>query len=289
MKLRHAQFIVLLAGVLAFAACGSTSGSQQSDSSTRTKNNAITTVPESSTTAVPGSLAPTTTIGVDDPLASPRPTLPIEAAPDSAAAVPGALATDAILNVASSAWAATDGPRQLVWNLSYRGRQIQCVNCAFVSQSTKRTIAAVLSDEVGDGVQSVVGFDPSSLAGDYRSNGWAAEFVVGTDVNASIAGDSLQRWILGCNEGVCRSQSLKVAEMRWGNRVWSVADCVTPLWRGGPTDIGDTSVIDGATSSAIRESALDRVLLAGPHFRPVISANQGSGSISGYVATGCAS
>lgn len=275
----------MLTSLVAFAACGSSSGSEPSDTSSRTKNNAITTIPGAATT-VP---APTTTIGVDDPAASPRPTLPVEAAPDSTAAVPSALATDGVLNVSSASWVAADGPRQLVWTLTYRGRQVTCTNCAFVSQSTKQMIAAVLGDAVGDGVQSVVGFDPSALAGDYRSNGWAAEFVVGTDINSSIAGDGLQRWVLECPGGTCRSQSLKVAEMRWGNRMWSVADCGTPLWRGGPTDIGETSVLEGASASATREAALDRVLLAGPHFRPVIATGQGSGSVNGYVATGCAS
>jgi hypothetical protein len=243
------------------------------------------------TNPVQSTIASSTTVGTDDSSVSPRPVLPVEAAPDSVAPVPVALASDAagILDVSAAAWVATGGPRQLVWTLSYRGRQIPCTNCAFLTASVKGIIAAVLDDPVGDGVRSVFGFDPGALEGDYISNGWAAEFVVGTDANSPVFGDAIQRWVLECVGDDCRSQSLKIAEMRWGNGLWSVVNCATPLWRGGPTSLSGTSVIDGATEAEIRDAALDRVRLAAPHYRPIVVTDEGSGSISGYVSTGCAS
>lgn len=290
MKSRCAPAIGILIAMttaLVVAGCGSTgSGDATQSTSGKVKNSAITTTVASTVTS-----APSTTLAPTDPIASPRPSLPAGATPDSSEAVPAALETDAdgILVVASSEWRAGDGPRQLVWSVSVRGRTVDCINCAFVASSTKRVIAAVLGNSIGDPVTSVVGFDPSAGAGDYRSNGWSAEFVVGTGTDAPVAGDAIQRWILECTDGSCRSQQLKIAEMRWANRLWSVNDCSTALKLGGPSDLTETAVADGASAATLRESALDRIVLSSPHYRPVLVVDGASRTIGGYAGTGCAS
>lgn len=279
--------LIAMTTALAVAGCGSTgSGDATQSTSGKVKNSAITTTVESTVTSVP-----MTTLAPTDPIASPRPSLPIGATPDSSDPVPAALQSDAegILVVASSAWRAGEGPRELVWSLSVRGRTIDCVNCAFVASSTKRVIAAVLGNSIGDPVTSVLGFDPSAGAGDYRANGWSAEFVVGTGTDAPVAGDAIQRWILECPDGSCRSQQLKIAEMRWANRLWSVNDCSTALKFGGRSDLSETAVVDGASAATLRESALDRIVLSSPHFRPILAADGASRTIVGYAGTGCAS
>lgn len=278
--------VAMLVG-FTLAACGSSGDGEVAPSTTgKVKNSAVTT-----TVVPPASAAPTTTLAPTDPIATPRPSLPVEATPDSDAVVPVSLESDTegILTVVSSSWRVGDGPRLLVWSLSVRGRTVDCINCAFVAGSTKRVIAAVLGNSVGDAVTSVVGFDPSAAVGDYRSNGWSAEFVVGTGTDAPIAGDAIERWILECPDGSCRSQQLKVAEMRWANRLWSVNDCATALKFGGPAELSDTAVADGATAATLRESALDRVVLSSPHYRPVLVADGDSRIIGGYAGTGCAS
>ncbi|MBU6226032.1 MAG: hypothetical protein KGQ43_00435 [Acidobacteria bacterium] len=222
---------------------------------------------------------------------APRPELPAEAAPDSAAPAVGQFATDSdgVLDVRSATWVSdASGPRDLVWSVSVRGREVSCINCRWLAPSTKRVVAAVLSDAVGDGVTSVVGFDPSTAESDFRSNGWAAEFVVGTDANAPVKGDAIQRWILECSS-TCRSQELNVAEMRWANRMWSVANCDTPLRTGGPVDISDSAAIEGALPPEVREKGLDRVRLSSPHYRPILSTQSGAAEITGYSETGCES
>jgi hypothetical protein len=287
MMKRVVRTAVALVTVLVVVGCGSSDNADVAPSTTgKVKNSAVTTTVAPATT-----LAPTTTLAPSDSAATPRPTLPAEATPDSAAGVPDALQTDGegILTVASSTWRAGDGPRRLVWSLSARGRTIDCIDCAYVAASTKRVIAAVLADPVGDAVTAVFGFDPSAGAGDYRSNGWAAEFVVGTGPDAPVAGDAIQRWVLECPADGCRSQQLNIAEMRWTNRVWSVSDCATALKLGGPSDLSGTSVSDGAGADTLRESALDRVVLSSPHYRPVLVADAGSRTIGGYAGTGCAS
>ena len=276
----RAVLLACAASTLLLVACGASSRDGEAPStSSKVKNAAVTTV----------AAAPTTTLAPSDPVATPRPTLPAEAMPDSVAAVPPALEVDAdgILTVAGSSWRAGDGPRQLVWTLSIRGRTVECFNCAYVTAPTKRVISAVLGSSVGDAVTSVVGFDPSAAAGDYRSNGWAAEFVVGTGADAPIAGDAIQRWVLECPGGSCRSVQLKIAEMRWSNHLWSVHDCSTALKLGGPSELSEFATPDGASVATLREAALDRVVLSSPHYRPVLIADGSARTIGGYAQTGC--
>jgi len=245
-------------------------------------------LPSSPAASTPSVVSPGSASGGEVP----RPELPAEAAPDSAAPAVGQFATDSdgVLTVRSATWVSDAvGPRDLVWRVAARGREVSCTNCRWLDPVTKRVVAAVLADPVGDGVQAVVGFDPSADPSDFRSNGWAAEFIVGTDANAPVRGDAIQRWILECDASTCRSQQLNVAEMRWANKIWSVANCNLPLRSGGPSEISETAVLEGATATAIRESALDRVRLASPHFRPVLSTTGGAGEITGYSETGCES
>lgn len=261
-------------------------------------------VPAQTKVSDPGNYAPTY-LAPNNALGSPRPALPAEASVTTNAArtVSTAYRTDssATLTVASAEWVGTTTPMTLRWNLTVGTKTVPCDNCAFVSTGVKKAIKAVLAAKLdGSGVTSVRGFDPAaSGVGSFVGNGWAAEFVVGdpTNVDAAATGNSIRDLVLGCTgatASTCFNVTSGIAELRWKNQVWAVADCVSALQNGGPKlSVADLSnQLKGAnadTTALVRQRAsLDRVAIAMPQYRPTFATTGTARALTGFASTGCA-
>jgi hypothetical protein len=254
--------------------------------------------------ADPGSYVPSY-LASSDPLGAPHPALPAEVSitANPTKAVSSAYRTDSsgTLTVASAEWVGAATPMTLRWNLTVGTKTIPCDNCAFVTTAVKRVIKAVLAEKLkGSGVTSVRGFDPASGGvGAFLGNGWAAEFVLSdaTSIDATATGNSIRDWVLGCSgstASTCRNVTSGIAELRWKNQIWAVADCTSALQNGGPrillTDLA--TKLKGANADTVtfvrQRASLDRVSIALPIYRPTFATSGTARSLTGFASTGCA-
>lgn len=220
-----------------------------------------------------------------------RPDLPAAAMPDSNAVVTADLARDpsGILQVEAARWQDDAGPRELVWQVDAgASRSIDCINCAFLNNGTKRIIAAVLAESFGKDVQSVHGYEPSAIDRDLRASGWAAEFIVGSEPAGLLAGDAIRNWILSCSGDSCRNTSLGVSYLKWDNKIFSVRSCSLALKRGYEGVANQNVVRSSARSFEQREFAFDRVVLGSPDYYPYYQLVGDDLVVDHYETTGCA-
>ena len=245
-----------------------------------------------------------TYLASDNALGAPRPALPAEASLTSNAsrAVSASLSTDSVLTVTNAAWVGTTTPMTLRWTISTTSSgSLACDNCAFLTTRAKTIIKEVTSQTLkGSGIKSIRGLDPtSSQVGAFLGNGWGAEFILGEQNNDSAAtGNAIRDFLLSCTgttASTCKNVSLKVAELKWKNTLWSTSDCISALRNGGPSQFidGITAALTGAnadTAALIRsQAALDRVAVATPAYRPVFNTSGTTRTLTGFASTGCAS
>jgi hypothetical protein len=245
-----------------------------------------------------------TYLASDNALGAPRPALPAEASLTSNAsrAVSASLSTDSVLTVTNAAWVGTTTPMTLRWTISTTSSgSLACDNCAFLTTRAKTIIKEVTSQTLkGSGIKSIRGLDPtSSRVGAFLGNGWGAEFILADQSNDSAAtGNAIRDFLLSCTgttASTCKNVSLKVAELKWKNTLWSTSDCISALRNGGPSQYidGITAALTGAnadTAALIRsQAALDRVAVATPAYRPVFNTSGTTRTLTGFASTGCAS
>ena len=245
-----------------------------------------------------------TYLASDNALGAPRPALPAEASLTSNAsrAVSASLSTDSVLTVTNAAWVGTTTPMTLRWTISTTSSgSLACDNCAFLTTRAKTIIKEVTSQTLkGSGIKSIRGLDPtSSRVGAFLGNGWGAEFILADQTNDSAAtGNAIRDFLLSCTgttASTCKNVSLKVAELKWKNTLWSTSDCISALRNGGPSQYidGITAALTGAnadTAALIRsQAALDRVAVATPAYRPVFNTSGTTRTLTGFASTGCAS
>jgi hypothetical protein len=300
---------------------GTTTSSIGSD--TDTEETTATTAPAGTLPAKGSAVTPTTILQVaaaavvTDPgnfqatylasnnaLGAPRPTLPAEAslATNASRAVSASLSTDSVLTVTNAAWVGTTTPMTLRWTISTTSSgSLVCDNCAFLTTRAKTIIKEVTSQTLkGSGIKSIRGLDPtSSRVGAFLGNGWGAEFILADQSNDSAAtGNAIRDFLLSCTgttASTCKNVSLKVAELKWKNTLWSTSDCISALRNGGPSQFidGITAALTGAnaeTAALIRsQAALDRVAVATPAYRPVFNTSGTTRTLTGFASTGCAS
>jgi len=313
MKMKKSNVLIgMVVAATVLASCG---GSKSSDSATQTtgvflKNAAptATTVPVT-TTAVTSATTPASAATAPSPasrVAGPTTTIavpvPVKVA-DPGSYVPSYLASSDPLGAPhpSAEWVGAATPMTLRWNLTVGTKTIPCDNCAFVTTAVKRVIKAVLAEKLkGSGVTSVRGFDPASGGvGAFLGNGWAAEFVLSdaTSIDATATGNSIRDWVLGCSgstASTCRNVTSGIAELRWKNQIWAVADCTSALQNGGPrillTDLA--TKLKGANADTVtfvrQRASLDRVSIALPIYRPTFATSGTARSLTGFASTGCA-
>lgn len=266
---------------------------------------ATTLVPVAAAVAVtdPGNFQ-ATYLASDNALGAPRPALPAEAslATNAARAVSAAWNTDSVLTVTKAEWVGTTTPMTLRWTISTTSSgSLACDNCAFITSKAKSIIKEVTSQTLkGSGIKSIRGLDPTSpQVGAYLGNGWGVEFILGEQTNDSAAtGNAIRDFLLSCSgttASTCKNVSLKVAELKWKNTLWSTSDCVSALRNGGPSQLidGIATALTGAsaeTAALIRaRAALDRVAVATPAYRPVFNTSGTTRTLTGFASTGCAS
>ena len=272
---------------------------------------ATTAAPATTLVAVPAAVAVTdpgnfqaTYLASDNALGAPRPALPAEASltSNAARAVSAAWNTDSVLTVTKAEWVGTTTPMTLRWTISTTSSgSLVCDNCAFVTAKAKSIIKEVTSQTLkGSGIKSIRGLDPTSpQVGAYLGNGWGVEFILGEQTNDSAAtGNAIRDFLLSCSgttASTCKNVSLKVAELKWKNTLWSTSDCVSALRNGGPSQLidGIATALTGAsaeTAALIRaRAALDRVAVATPAYRPVFNTSGTTRTLTGFASTGCAS
>ena len=266
---------------------------------------ATTLVPVAAAVAVtdPGNFQ-ATYLASDNALGAPRPALPAEAslATNAARAVSAAWNTDSVLTVTKAEWVGTTTPMTLRWTISTTSAgSLACDNCAFITSKAKSIIKEVTSQTLkGSGIKSIRGLDPTSpQVGAYLGNGWGVEFILGEQTNDSAAtGNAIRDFLLSCSgttASTCKNVTLKVAELKWKNTLWSTSDCVSALRNGGPSQLidGIATALTGAsaeTAALIRaRAALDRVAVATPAYRPVFNTSGTTRTLTGFASTGCAS
>ena len=272
---------------------------------------ATTPAPATTLVAVPAAVAVTdpgnfqaTYLASDNALGAPRPALPAEASlvSNAARAVSATWNTDSVLTVTKAEWVGTTTPMTLRWTISTTSSgSLVCDNCAFVTAKAKSIIKEVTSQTLkGSGIKSIRGLDPTSpQVGAYLGNGWGVEFILGEQTNDSAAtGNAIRDFLLSCSgttASTCKNVSLKVAELKWKNTLWSTSDCVSALRNGGPSQLidGIATALTGAsaeTAALIRaRAALDRVAVATPAYRPVFNTSGTTRTLTGFASTGCAS
>ena len=263
----------------------------------------ILQVPAAAVVTDPGNFQ-ATYLASDNALGAPRPALPAEASLTSNAsrAVSASLSTDSVLTVTNAAWVGTTTPMTLRWTISTTSSgSLACDNCAFLTTRAKTIIKEVTSQTLkGSGIKSIRGLDPtSSQVGAFLGNGWGAEFILADQSNDSAAtGNAIRDFLLSCTgttASTCKNVSLKVAELKWKNTLWSTSDCISALRNGGPSQFidGITAALTGAnadTAALIRsQAALDRVAVATPAYRPVFNTSGTTRTLTGFASTGCAS
>ena len=247
-----------------------------------------------------------TYLASDNALGAPRPALPAEASLTSNASrvVSATWNTDSagVLTVTNATWVGTTTPMTLRWTISTTSAgSLVCDNCAFITTKAKSIIKEVTSQTLkGSGIKSIRGLDPtSSRVGAYLGNGWGVEFILADQTNDSAAtGNAIRDYLLSCTgttASTCKNVSLKVAELKWKNTLWSTSDCTSALRNGGPSQFinGLTTALNGAnadTAALIRsQAALDRVAVATPVYRPVFNTSGTTRTLTGFASTGCAS
>ena len=272
---------------------------------------ATTAAPATTLVAVPAAVAVTdpgnfqaTYLASDNALGAPRPALPAEASltSNAARAVSAAWNTDSVLTVTKAEWVGTTTPMTLRWTISTTSSgSLVCDNCAFITAKAKSIIKEVTSQTLkGSGIKSIRGLDPTSpQVGAYLGNGWGVEFILGEQTNDSAAtGNGIRDFLLSCSgttASTCKNVSLKVAELKWKNTLWSTSDCISALRNGGPSQLidGIATALTGAnadTAALIRaRAALDRVAVATPAYRPVFNTSGTTRTLTGFASTGCAS
>ena len=272
---------------------------------------ATTAAPATTLVAVPAAVAVTdpgnfqaTYLASDNALGAPRPALPAEASltSNAARAVSAAWNTDSVLTVTKAEWVGTTTPMTLRWTISTTSSgSLVCDNCAFITAKAKSIIKEVTSQTLkGSGIKSIRGLDPTSpQVGAYLGNGWGVEFLLGEQTNDSAAtGNGIRDFLLSCSgttASTCKNVSLKVAELKWKNTLWSTSDCISALRNGGPSQLidGIATALTGAsadTAALIRaRAALDRVAVATPAYRPVFNTSGTTRTLTGFASTGCAS
>ena len=272
---------------------------------------ATTAAPATTLVAVPAAVAVTdpgnfqaTYLASDNALGAPRPALPAEASltSNAARAVSAAWNTDSVLTVTKAEWVGTTTPMTLRWTISTTSSgSLVCDNCAFITAKAKSIIKEVTSQTLkGSGIKSIRGLDPTSpQVGAYLGNGWGVEFILGEQTNDSAAtGNAIRDFLLSCSgttASTCKNVSLKVAELKWKNTLWSTSDCISALRNGGPSQLidGIATALTGAnadTAALIRaRAALDRVSVATPAYRPVFNTSGTTRTLTGFASTRCAS
>jgi len=272
---------------------------------------ATTAAPATTLVAVPAAVAVTdpgnfqaTYLASDNALGAPRPALPAEASltSNAARAVSAAWNTDSVLTVTKAEWVGTTTPMTLRWTISTTSSgSLVCDNCAFITAKAKSIIKEVTSQTLkGSGIKSIRGLDPTApQVGAFLGNGWGVEFLLGEQTNDSAAtGNAIRDFLLSCSgttASTCKNVSLKVAELKWKNTLWSTSDCISALRNGGPSQLidGIATALTGAsaeTAALIRaRAALDRVAVATPAYRPVFNTSGTTRTLTGFASTGCAS
>jgi hypothetical protein len=262
-------------------------------------------VPAAAVITDPGNFQ-ATYLASDNALGAPRPALPAEAslASNAARAVSATWSTDSagVLTVTKAEWVGTTTPMTLRWTISTTSSgSLACDNCAFITSKAKSIIKEVTSQTLkGSGIKSIRGLDPTSpQVGAYLGNGWGVEFLLGEQTNDSAAtGNAIRDFLLSCSgttASTCKNVTLKVAELKWKNTLWSTSDCVSALRNGGPSQLidGIATALTGAsaeTAALIRaRAALDRVAVATPAYRPVFNTSGTTRTLTGFASTGCAS
>lgn len=268
---------------------------------------ATTLVPVPAAVAVtdPGNFQ-ATYLASDNALGAPRPALPAEASltSNAARAVSATWNTDSagVLTVTKAEWVGTTTPMTLRWTINTTSSgSLVCDNCAFITTKAKSIIKEVTSQTLkGSGIKSIRGLDPTApQVGAFLGNGWGVEFLLGEQTNDSAAtGNAIRDFMLSCSgttASTCKNVSLKVAELKWKNTLWSTSDCISALRNGGPSQLidGIATALTGAsadTAALIRaRAALDRVAVATPAYRPVFNTSGTTRTLTGFASTGCAS
>ena len=274
---------------------------------------ATTPAPATTLVAVPAAVAVTdpgnfqaTYLASDNALGAPRPALPAEASltSNAARAVSATWNTDSagVLTVTKAEWVGTTTPMTLRWTINTASAgSLVCDNCAFITTKAKSIIKEVTSQTLkGSGIKSIRGLDPTApQVGAFLGNGWGVEFLLGDQTNDSAAtGNAIRDFMLSCSgttASTCKNVSLKVAELKWKNTLWSTSDCISALRNGGPSQLidGIATALTGAsadTAALIRaRAALDRVAVATPAYRPVFNTSGTTRTLTGFASTGCAS
>jgi hypothetical protein len=247
-----------------------------------------------------------TYLASNNALGAPRPALPAEASltGNASRAVSATWNTDSagVLTVTNAAWVGTTTPMTLRWTISTTSAgSLVCDNCAFITAKAKSIIKEVTSQKLkGSGIKSIRGLDPTApQVGAFLGNGWGVEFLLGDQTNDSAAtGNAIRDFMLSCSgttASTCKNVSLKVAELKWKNTLWSTSDCISALRNGGPSQLidGIATALTGAsadTATLIRaRAALDRVAVATPEYRPVFNTSGTTRTLTGFASTGCAS
>lgn len=271
------------------------------------------TTPATTPVPVPAAVAVTdpgnyqaTYLASDNALGAPRPALPAEASltSNAARAVSATWNTDSagVLTVTKAEWVGTTTPMTLRWTINTTSAgSLVCDNCAFITAKAKSIIKEVTSQKLkGSGIKSIRGLDPTApQVGAFLGNGWGVEFLLGDQTNDSAAtGNTIRDFMLSCSgttASTCKNVSLKVAELKWKNTLWSTSDCISALRNGGPSQLidGIATALTGAnadTATLIRaRAALDRVAVATPEYRPVFNTSGTTRTLTGFASTGCAS
>ena len=262
-------------------------------------------VPAAAVVTDPGNYQ-ATYLASDNALGAPRPALPAEASltSNAARAVSATWNTDSagVLTVTKAEWVGTTTPMTLRWTISTTSAgSLVCDNCAFITAKAKSIIKEVTSQKLkGSGIKSIRGLDPTApQVGAFLGNGWGVEFLLGDQTNDSAAtGNAIRDFMLSCSgttASTCKNVSLKVAELKWKNTLWSTSDCISALRNGGPSQLidGIATALTGAnadTAALIRaRAALDRVAVATPEYRPVFNTSGTTRTLTGFASTGCAS
>jgi hypothetical protein len=221
---------------------------------------------------------------VADPKGSPHFALTSDFDPsvNTEAEVPEELRKDAegLLSVESASFVDGEGPYVLDWKIKNGDSDISCLNCAMLDSRLKKIIAAVLSSGSADGIEGIVGVEPArTIAGEYSGNGWQIEFVVGTSAKSRKAGEQISAWILE------NSVENRILSVMWQNLLYSQSDCGTQLLDVAPVEVYPSAI--PANSSAQRDAAMDRIVVASPTYIPQFEDRDGAQFLTGWKASSC--
>ena len=187
---------------------------------------------------------------------------------------------DGILTVNSAQFVESDGPYVLDWKIKNGDSKISCLNCMLLDARLKKIISAVLASGSADGIEEIVGVEPArTLAGDYAGNGWQVEFVVGNSAKSQQAGEKISTWLLE------NSVDHKVISVLWQNLLFSSNECGKKLLDVSPVEAYPSAI--PASSSAQRDAAMDRVIVASPTYIPQFEDRDGAQFLAGWKSSSC--